>query len=76
MVRAILVDDIKLTTSRPDEIPQVFIAITGTNEEVLVRTHGYCGRDELFDRGYEELSIVIKYLGGFGVSRRRISRST
>ena len=30
---------------------------------------GYCGRDELFDRGYEELSTVIKYLGGFGVAQ-------
>ena len=45
------------------------VAITGTNEEVLASLKGYCGRDELFDRGYEELSTVIKYLGGFGVAQ-------
>ena len=68
MVRAILVDDVKLTGEQADEILK-FIAITGTNEEVLASLKGYCGRDELFDRGYEELSTVIKYLGGFGVAQ-------
>ena len=68
MVRAILVDDVKLTDEQADEILK-FIAITGTNEEVLAALKGYCGRDELFDRGYEELSTVIKYLGGFGVAQ-------
>ena len=68
MVRAILVDDIKLTGEQADEILK-FIAITGTNEVVLAALKGYCGRDELFDRGYEELSTVIKYLGGFGVAQ-------
>ena len=68
MVRAILVDDVKLTDEQADEILK-FIAITGTNEEVLASLKGYCGRDELFDRGYEELSTVIKYLGGFGVAQ-------
>ena len=68
MVRAILVDDVKLTGEQADEILK-FIAITGTNEEVLAALKGYCGRDELFDRGYEELSTVIKYLGGFGVAQ-------
>ena len=68
MVRAILVDDVKLTGEQADEILK-FIAITGTNDEVLAALKGYCGRDELFDRGYEELSTVIKYLGGFGVAQ-------
>ena len=62
------VDDVKLTGEQADEILK-FIAITGTNEEVLAALKGYCGRDELFDRGYEELSTVIKYLGGFGVAQ-------
>ena len=52
MVRAILVDDIKLTGEQADEILK-FIAITGTNEEVLAALKGYCGRDELFDRGLD-----------------------
>jgi len=42
MVRAILVDDIKLTGEQADEILK-FIAITGTNEEVLASLKGYCG---------------------------------
>ena len=65
-VRAILVDDVQLTGEQADEILK-FIAISGTNDEVLAALSGYCGRDELFDKGYEELATVVKYLGGFGV---------
>ena len=39
MVRAILVDDVKLTDEQADEILK-FIAITGTNEEVLAVPQG------------------------------------
>ena len=65
-VRAILVDDVMLTNEQADEILK-FIAISGTNEEVLAALGAYCGRDEMFDRGFDELSTVVKYLGGFGV---------
>ena len=66
MVRAILTDDVKLTGEQADEILK-FIAIAGTNEEVLAALGGYRGRDPMFDQGYDELSTVVKYLGGFGV---------
>ena len=70
-VGEILIDDCGLTRELADEILK-FIAIRGTNDEVLAALKGYCGRDELFDRGYEELSTVIKYLGGFGVAQETI----
>ena len=50
--------------------PQIglrFIAIKGTNEEVLASLEGYRGRSEMFDRGLDELTTVTKYLADFGV---------
>ncbi len=44
-----------------------FIAITGSNEQVLEALEAYRGRNELFDLGLDELKTVVKYLGGFGV---------
>ena len=44
-----------------------FIAITGTNEEVLSALEGYRGRHEVFDTGLDELSTVVRYLSAFGV---------
>ena len=41
--------------SRPGEILS-FIAITGTNEEVLTALEGYRGRNEVFDLGLDELT--------------------
>ena len=44
-----------------------FIAITGSNQEVLTALEGYRGRNETFDQGLEELATVVKYLAAFGV---------
>ena len=44
-----------------------FIAIGGSNQEVLAALEGYQGKDELFDTGLEELSTVVRYLSAFGV---------
>ncbi|MDY4172873.1 MAG: histidine--tRNA ligase [Evtepia sp.] len=44
-----------------------FIAITGSNAEVLSALEAYRGRSEIFDQGLEELGAVVKYLGSFGV---------
>ena len=66
-VKAILMDEeIALTEAQADEILQ-FIAITGTNEEVLAALEGYKGRSEVFDTGLDELNTVVKYLSSFGV---------
>ena len=65
-VRVILVEDIGLSEQNADEILR-FIAIRGTNAEVLERLEAYRGRDEAFDTGLDELTTVTKYLAAFGV---------
>ena len=66
-VRACLLDEpLSLTAGQADEIMR-FIAISGTNAEVLSALESYRGRSELFDAGVDELSTVARYLGAFGV---------
>ncbi len=65
-VRAILIDTCGLTEAQADEILK-FIAIRGTNAEVLDALAGYLGRNEIFDKGFEELTAVTKNLAAFGV---------
>ena len=65
-VRTILMEDCGLTDVQANEILK-FIAITGTNAEVLSALEGYTGRDEIFDKGLEELKAVTANLGAFGV---------
>ena len=66
MVRAILVDDYAISDEAAGEVLR-FIAIRGTNAEVLAALEQYRGKNELFDEGLNELSTVVRYLGGFGV---------
>ena len=65
-VKAILCDDCGLTDGQADEILK-FIAISGTNAEVLTALQGYAGRNEVFDKGLEELNAVTANLTAFGV---------
>ena len=66
-VRALLISpEIGLTGEQAEEILK-FIAIRGTNSEVIAALQGYRGRDELFDLGLDELETVVKYLAAFGV---------
>ena len=65
-VRTLLVEECGLAEERADEILR-FIAIRGTNAEVLTALEGYRGRNEVFDLGLDELTAVVKYLGAFGV---------
>jgi histidyl-tRNA synthetase len=65
-VKVILLDDCGLTEEQADEILK-FIAIRGTNAEVLAALDGYAGRNELFDLGLAELKAVTENLGAFGV---------
>lgn len=66
MVRSILVDDYSVPEEKADEILK-FIAISGGSEAILQALEGYRGRNSLFDEGLDELSMVVKYLGAFGV---------
>ncbi len=65
-VRTVLVEDCALTEAQADEILK-FIAITGTNGQVLAALEGYAGRNEIFDKGLEELKAVTANLAAFGV---------
>ncbi len=65
-VAEILVEDCGLTQEQAQEILK-FIAIRGTNEEVLEALRGYAGKDEVFDTGLAELEAVTKNLAAFGV---------
>ena len=65
-VRVILVEDCGLTEAQAEEILK-FIAISGTNAEVLEALTGYTGRNETFDLGVEELKTVTANLAAFGV---------
>ena len=66
-VKAILMsEECGLTDMQADEILK-FIAITGTNAEVIAALEGYAGRNEIFDLGLSELKAVTANLAAFGV---------
>ena len=66
-VKAILMgEECGLTETQADEILK-FIAITGTNAEVIAALEGYAGRNEIFDLGLSELKAVCNNLSAFGV---------
>ena len=65
-VKVILLDDCGLTDEQADEILK-FIAISGSNAEVLAALEGYAGRNEIFDLGLSELKAVTVNLAAFGV---------
>ena len=65
-VRAILVETCGLSDAQAEEILK-FIAIRGTNAQVLEALEGYAGRNEIFDAGLAELKAVTQNLAAFGV---------
>ena len=65
-VKLILLEDCDLTEDQADEILR-FIAITGSNAQVLSALEGYAGRNEMFDQGLRELKAVTVNLAAFGV---------
>ena len=65
-VRAILVDTCELSEAQADEILK-FIAISGSNKQVLAALEGYAGKNEVFDTGLAELKTVTQNLSAFGV---------
>ena len=65
-VKTILVEDFGVSYADAGEILK-FIAIRGTNEEVLAALEGYTGKNEMFDQGLAELKTVVGYLADFGV---------
>ena len=62
----LMAEEIGLSAEQAGEIMR-FIAIDGSNEEVLQALEGYRGRHPLFDEGLDELTTVARYLSAFGV---------
>ena len=66
-VKVLLMDEeCGLNEAQADEILK-FIAITGTNAQVIAALEGYTGRNETFDLGLAELKAVTANLAAFGV---------
>ena len=65
-VRALLTDTCGVTAEQADEILR-FIACPGTSADKLAFLEQYCGRNETFDTGLDELRTVVGYLPAFGV---------
>ncbi len=65
-VRQLLIDDLKMLPCKAENVLD-FMAICGTNEEVIDALSRYRGMDETFDRGLDELIAVTRYLRDFGV---------
>ena len=65
-VKGLLLSECGVEESAADEILK-FIAITGSNAEVIAALEGYVGRNEVFDLGLSELKAVCENLGAFGV---------
>ena len=65
-VKTILTEDCGLEEAQAGEI-LAFIAIRGTNAQVIQALEGYAGRNEMFDQGLSELKTVTANLAAFGV---------
>ena len=65
-VGEILREDCGLTQEETAQILE-FMAISGTNDQVISALSGYRGRNEMFDQGLDELEAVTRNLAAFGV---------
>ena len=65
-VKQLLIDEVKMLPDKSENVLD-FMAICGTNAEVIERLEMYRGMDETFDQGLDELIVVTKYLKDFGV---------
>ena len=65
-VSSLLTGELGISQDKAGEILR-FIAIQGSNQEVLSALEAYRGRNDLFDQGLEELTTVVKCLSAFGV---------
>jgi len=65
-VRQLLIDEVKMLPCKAENVLD-FMAICGTNQEVIEALGRYRGMDATFDQGLDELIAVTKYLQDFGV---------
>ena len=65
-VRQLLIDEVLMLPCKAENVLD-FMAIRGTNAEVIAALERYRGMDEIFDQGLDELKTVVRYLADFGV---------
>ena len=65
-VRQALINDVKMLPCKAENVMD-FMAVKGTNDEVIAALERYRGMDATFDEGLDELKTVVKYLADFGV---------
>ena len=65
-VKLLLIDEVKMIPCKAENVLD-FMAICGTNAEVIAALERYRGMDATFDQGLDELITVTKYLKDFGV---------
>ena len=65
-VRQLLIDDVKMLPCKAENVLD-FMAICGSNDEVIAALERYRGMDATFDQGLDELRTVTGYLAAFGV---------
>ena len=65
-VRQLLIDEVKMLPCKAENVLD-FMAIQGSNDEVIAALERFRGMDETFDQGLDELKTVTRYLADFGV---------
>ena len=65
-VRQSLINDVKMLPCKAENVMD-FMAVKGTNAEVLEALERYRGMNGTFDEGLDDLREVVKYLSAFGV---------
>ena len=65
-VRQLLIDDVKMLPCKAENVLD-FMAICGSNDEVIAALERYRGMDATFDQGLDELKTVTGDLAAFGV---------
>ena len=65
-VRQSLINDVKMLPCKAENVMD-FMAVKGSNADVISALERYRGMDPTFDEGLDELRTVVKYLSDFGV---------
>ena len=65
-VEELLVEEVKMLPCKAENVLD-FMAIKGSNAQVIEALERYRGMDETFDKGLDELITVTAYLKAFGV---------
>lgn len=65
-VKELLVEEVKMLPCKAENVLD-FMAIKGSNAQVIEALERYRGMDEAFDKGLDELITVTAYLKAFGV---------